>query len=89
MAMRRRIMSYTVSGGKDRMVLKYHWWTNRVMTDGFATFSSTTDLNTALRLFKRLKVKYRQIDLRFHNRRTKPRAWLWEKMTVTNNRINR
>jgi len=89
MAMRRRIMSYTVSGGKDRMVLKYHWWTNRVMTDGLATFSSTTDLNTALRLFKRLKVKYRQIDIRYHDRRRKSHAWLWKRMTAEKNRINR
>jgi hypothetical protein len=85
--MRRRIISYTVSGGKHRMALKHHWWTNRVMENGFATFSQVNDLNTALRLFKKLQVKYRQIDLRFHNGREKPRAWLYLKMTAKNNRI--
>ena len=85
--MRRRKISYTVSGEKSRSVLKYHWWTTRPITDGFSTFIQTEDQRIALRMFKRLKVKWRQIDIRYHDGRKRSHAWLWERMTAAQNRI--
>ena len=85
----RRKLSYLVSGGKTRSVLKYHWWTNRPITDGFSTFLQTHNQRIALRMFRRLKVKWRQIDIRFHNGKQQPRVWLYLKMTAKNNRIKR
>ena len=89
MAMRRRKIHYTVSGNKERWVLSRHWWTRRVMTNGWSSFMQTEDQKIALRMFKRLKVRYRQIDVRYHNKRRKTHAWLWERMTAEKNRINR
>ena len=89
MAMRRRKIHYTVSGDKERCELGRHWWTRRVITDGWSGFMQTEDQKIALRMFRRLKVKWRQIDIRYHNKRRKSHAWLWERMTAEKNRINR
>lgn len=71
-------ITYYVSGGKSRCNVKHQWWTNRTDShDGWSNFATVNNKNAAIRLFKRLRVKHRQIDIR--GRTVKPRAWLWEK----------
>jgi hypothetical protein len=78
-----RITRYYVSGNKTRSVLKHCWWTNRVTNEGWSNFSTVADQQAALRLFKKLRVKHRQIDKRCARGPTKPHAWLWARMTLT------
>ena len=73
---------YYVSGNKARSVLKHCWWTTRVGHEGWSNFSHVKNQQAALRLFKKLRVKHRQIDKRCARGPTKPHAWLWARMTL-------